>query len=119
MPPTTIGATRPHRRRSESPDVDTETVIGLLDDDDTRCILTALEEPRTAQEIMAACDIPRSTAYRKLDELADAGLVEQRIRPSVAGNHASEYARSFDGVHIHITEENAFEVALAPRTGPA
>lgn len=115
MSPTTTGARRRESGRSGSTPVDAGTVVGLLDDDDTRRILTALEEPRTAQEVMARCDIPRSTAYRKLDELADAGLVEQRVRPSVAGNHASEYARSFDGVHIRITDENTFEAALAPR----
>lgn len=91
-------------------------MISLLDDDDARQILTALAEPQTAQEIMADCDIPRSTAYRKLDELADAGLVEERIRPSATGNHASEYARAFDDVRIHITGDREYEVAIQPRT---
>jgi predicted transcriptional regulator len=85
--------------------LDAETVFSLLDDEDTRAILGALHEPRTARELMTACDIPRSTTYRKLDDLVDAGLVAQRIRPSRSGNHASEYARTIDGVHVDLSSD--------------
>lgn len=91
----------PPSGESESPD--TATVFRLLDDGDARAILRTLQEPRTARELMTACDIPRSTVYRKLDELVDAGLVDQRVRPSRNGNHASEYARTVEGVHVDLS----------------
>lgn len=92
--------------RERAPDqLDPATVFDLLDDAGTRAILSALHEPRTARELMTACDIPRSTTYRKLDELVDAGLVTRRIRPSRSGNHASEYARTVDGVHVDLSTD--------------
>ncbi|WP_276259139.1 winged helix-turn-helix domain-containing protein [Haloglomus litoreum] len=80
-----------------------ETVLGALEDADCRAILDATsEDALTASEVAAACDLPTSTTYRKLDRLADAALIEERVRIRRSGKHASEYVRAVDDVVVTV-----------------
>jgi DNA-binding transcriptional ArsR family regulator len=76
-----------------SPDVD--TVFELLKSESTRGIVRALEGPMTAAEVAEACGIPRSTAYRKLQAMAEAGLVRKQ-----EGDDAARYAVDFEAVVV-------------------
>lgn len=81
--------------------VDCESVFTALEDPDCRTLLEATtDEALTAQELTERCDIPRSTTYRKIELLADAGLLEEQIRLRADGKHASEYQRAFDGLIV-------------------
>ena len=81
--------------------VDAQAVLAALDDDACRAILGATsEESLTATELSEQCDIPMSTAYRKVEKLTDADLVEERVRINTSGKHATEYHKCFDDVHI-------------------
>jgi DNA-binding transcriptional ArsR family regulator len=92
------------------------TVLDALDDAACLAILEATsDEVLTANEISERCELPLSTAYRKLDVLEDAGLIAERTRLSRAGKHASEYARLVDEVTISIGAEGAVEVRTVPR----
>lgn len=82
------------------------TVLDLLADEVARSILATLDEPMTTQELAAACDIPRSTAYRKVDRLQEAGLVTDRIRVSPDGRHPHLYTRAASEVHLQVTLED-------------
>ncbi|WP_226040575.1 helix-turn-helix domain-containing protein [Natrinema sp. DC36] len=83
--------------------VDPQTVIAALDDDDCRAILEATtEEPLTATELSEQCDIPMSTAYRKVEMLTEAELVDERVRINTSGKHATEYCKSFDNVLVSV-----------------
>lgn len=96
-----------------------ETVLGALEDPDCRAILDeAGDSALTASEVAAACDLPTSTTYRKLDILMEASLVEERVRIRRSGKHASEYVRAVDdvvvtmgpdGVAVHLGEAAAAE----------
>jgi predicted transcriptional regulator len=81
--------------------VDCESVFTALEDPDCRTLLEATtDEALTAQELTERCDIPRSTTYRKVEQLADAGLLDEQIRLRADGKHASEYQRAFDGLVV-------------------
>ena len=83
--------------------VDAGTVLGALEDDACRAILEATnEESLTATELSEQCDIPMSTAYRKVEKLTEADLVEERVRINTSGKHATEYRKSFDDVLVSV-----------------
>jgi len=93
---------------------DCETVLTALEDPDRRALLEATaEEALTAGELIERCDVPRSTTYRKLERLTEAGLLEERIRLSPDGKHASEYRRTFDDVTISLCESDGMTVGLS------
>jgi response regulator of citrate/malate metabolism len=74
----------------------TPTVITLLSDADCRELLATADTPMTAAELIDACDIPRATVYRKLNRLADAGLVGTSRRLRKQGRSPTEYQRQVD-----------------------
>lgn len=76
-----------------SPDV--ETVFDLLKSESARRIVCTIEEPMTAAEVADACGIPRSTAYRKLQAMAEAGLLRKQ-----EGGDAARYAVDFEVVVV-------------------
>ncbi|MEF8778278.1 MAG: helix-turn-helix domain-containing protein [Natronomonas sp.] len=100
--------------RSEPSSADTEAVLTALDDPDCRAILEATaEEPLTAGELSDRCEIPRSTAYRKVEQLTEAGLLEERVRLSASGKHASEYRRTFDNVTVSLSDSEGITIGLS------
>jgi predicted DNA-binding ArsR family transcriptional regulator len=92
---------------------DPETVLEALDDEDCReMIFTITNQPMTARELSAACDLPLSTTYRKLELLNDASLVEGQTRICTDGKNAQQYVRAFESVVIDIADDGTLEVAL-------
>lgn len=76
-------------------------LLAALDDEDSRAILRATaDEARSASELAEDCDLPPSTAYRKLERLTDVGLLGQRTRIRTTGKHVSEYRRVVDEVVV-------------------
>jgi DNA-binding transcriptional ArsR family regulator len=103
--------------RSDAESVDTEAVLAALEDPDCRALLeAAAEEPLTAGELTDRCEIPRSTTYRKLERLTEAGLLEERVRLSTDGKHASEYRLTFDDVTVSLSEADGITVGLSGST---
>ena len=94
--------------------VDPETVLAALEDPDCRALLEATaDEALTAGELIERCGVPRSTTYRKLDRLTEAGLLEESIRISPDGKHANEYRRTFDDVTISLNDRESATVGLS------
>ena len=92
-----------------------QCVLDVLHDADCRAILRATGETAlSANEVAETCDLAQSTAYRKLDLLTDAGLVEERTRLRRSGKHASEYVRAVDGVTVSLDAEDGVRVRLSP-----
>lgn len=96
----------------EEPSPALQPLLDALDDPDCRTILRALDRPMTTQELMDACDLSQTTAYRKLDRLDEAGLVEGRIDVRDDGHHTTRYDRAFAGVVIGLTDDDLFEVTV-------
>lgn len=102
------------RRGDEAPRLAADAALEALDDPDCRALLEAATgRARTAGELIELSGVPRSTTYRKLDQLVEAGLLEERVRVSSAGDHASEYCRTVDDVVVSITETGGVTVGTA------
>lgn len=82
-------------------------------DDDCRTILKAIEEDRkTVSEISDECDIPLSTVYRKVNELEDAGMIEQKNRLCQGSKPENVYDLCFEGAVIGIDDGGDVEVTF-------
>lgn len=91
--------------------------LQAVDDSDCRDILNAIEgEAKAVKEVSEECDVPLSTAYRKINRLHEAGLIEEKVRLSGAGNHTNVYEQSFEGALITLTDDGEFEVELVGTT---
>jgi DNA-binding transcriptional ArsR family regulator len=100
-------------RADDEPESDPEAVFGALEDEDCRAIIRTLSEPMTAEEISEATDIPKSTTYRKLELLTEAGLLAEGVEIRSDGQHASQYAVAFDEVHVSLSPDREFEIELS------
>jgi DNA-binding transcriptional ArsR family regulator len=89
-----------------------QAVLDALDDPDCRAIVRRLERPMTAAELSAACEMPSSTTYRKLELLSDASLVEERIEVRTDGQHTTRYALAFEAVRVALDEDRTFELDI-------
>ncbi|MFB6160522.1 MAG: helix-turn-helix domain-containing protein [Haloferacaceae archaeon] len=91
-------------------------LLDALDDADCRAILAATsDEALSAKEVAGTCDLPLSTAYRKLGLLVDVGMIEERTRIRRHGKHASEYVRSVDEVVVALGARGELEIAVDRR----
>lgn len=87
-------------------------VLDALDDADCRTILRETAEPMTATELIDACEIPRSTLYRKLELLSRASLVREQDTINPGGGRITKYERDFDDVTISMDEDDDFSVTV-------
>lgn len=95
---------------------DVQTLFDCLSCADCQCILRHLDGPKTAEELAEACDIPRSTIYRKLTLLERAALVEKR---SGRDGDPARFVVAFDEAVVELDDDDReFEVSVSepPRT---
>jgi DNA-binding transcriptional ArsR family regulator len=92
--------TRQAAKLSLGTDASVDAVVGVLNDPDCRRLLAHLGEPRTAGEVGRQCNLPRSTTYRKLGQLSDVGLLEERHRIRSDGNRVTRYVRAVERLHL-------------------
>lgn len=103
----------------DAPSVDSEAALGALNDPDCRDVLAAATgKARTAGELKETCGIPRSTLYRKIDRLTDAGILEEGVRLSPNGAHASEYRCAVEAITVSLSADAGAEVGTG-LAGPA
>ncbi|WP_255198398.1 winged helix-turn-helix domain-containing protein [Halorarius litoreus] len=91
---------------------DLQVVLDALDDPDCRRIIKTLDQPMTASEISETCDIPRSTAYRKLELLSEASLVDERVEVRSDGHHTSRYVVNFAAVTLGLDDDRDIEITV-------
>lgn len=97
---------------TESALIDRSQVILALADADCRRILDAIataDEPKTVSELVEQCSLSTATAYRKVDLLVDAGLLDESIRVNHDGRNATEYTLGMTSITITFT--SGLEVA--------
>lgn len=97
---------------ADEEDPDLVEILGALYDEDCRRIVEALEEPRTASELLERVDIPRSTLYRKLDQLTDATLLYEGTEIRRDGSHAGRYEVDFREVVVTCDETRHLDVEV-------
>jgi response regulator of citrate/malate metabolism len=100
-------------------DSEISTLLGALEDADCRAILEATsDQALSAGELCEACEMSSSTGYRKVDQLTEAGLLEESIRLDADGAHESEYRLAVSDMAIELAD--GVELTLSPdQTGPA
>jgi predicted transcriptional regulator len=82
-----------------------ETVVGLLDDDHVRTILTATStEALSASELSERCDVSESTIYRRVERLRDATLLVEQTRPRADGHHETVYVANLDSFEVTLRD---------------
>ena len=89
-----------------------ETVVELLDDEYARDILTATSvDALSAKELSDHCDVSQATVYRRVERLAEAGLVDERTRPRADGHHDTVYVAALDELSVRLRDgELVFDV---------
>lgn len=97
-----------------------DQVFEALDDPHCRAIISATsEETLTATEVSERCDLPGSTAYRKLELLTEAGFLDEMTRMSHSGRHPKEYACRVTDVVITLGRSGEIELKISYREGQA
>lgn len=97
-------------RRGDRPDA--PTVVGALDDEQCRALLSALGEPRSVQGLAERADVPLSTTYRKVARLKRAHLVEERTEIREGGHHRTAYVRDFERIVLEMDEDERLDVSI-------
>jgi response regulator of citrate/malate metabolism len=75
----------------------------ITDEESRQIFRETRSEALTAKELSERCDIATSTAYRKLEQLVDIGLLEEQIRFNCTTKHAREYTHDIDGIELDVT----------------
>lgn len=91
---------------------DVQTVLDALHDQDCRTIIRHLDEPMTAQELAKHTDIPQSTAYRKLDKLTEATILDERTEIRSDGHHTTRYVIDIEEVRFTLEDTREFTIEL-------
>lgn len=91
---------------------DLEAVLNALGDSTCRMIIAEIDNPMTATELSAACDIPLSTVYRKLDTLCEVSLLSKVTDIQESGGHTTKYRIAFEKLTMEQTENNEIIVSI-------
>ncbi|MFC7045875.1 ArsR/SmtB family transcription factor [Halobacteriaceae archaeon GCM10025711] len=106
-------------RNGSTDDPDAGTVLAALNDERCRRLIASLDRPLTATELADRCGIPQSTVYRKLELLAEAGLVAGRVHFGRGSPHIRRYSLDFETVTVSLRRDRTLTVAVEkPSTGP-
>lgn len=101
------------RSEQESTEPTTAELLELLGDEYTRRVLEAVaEKPRSGRAVADVADVSRPTAYRRLNDLRDAGLVTGEMVISQDGQHHERFEVARDCIDISL-ESGAIEAAVS------
>lgn len=70
----------------------------------------------TATEVAEACEVSRSTAYRKLDLLSDASLVDERVEIGSDGGRRTRYVVDFEAIEVARDDDRSLTVTVERET---
>lgn len=102
---TQLSATERSPTDDDSP-VSEQSLLELLGDEYTRRVLQAVtEQPRSGNEVVDAADVSKATAYRRLGDLEDAGLVSSEMVFDPDGHHHERFHAVVDSIGIEFGTE--------------
>ena len=111
--PSTTGQTGTQRETERVAEI--ATLLSALEDDDCRAILEATsDEALSTAELCEQCDLSTSSAYRKVDELTEVGLLEESVRLRPSESHTSEYQLAVSQLEISLGN-GQLELSVTPR----
>ncbi|WP_089810744.1 winged helix-turn-helix domain-containing protein [Halogeometricum rufum] len=89
------------------------TLVELLGDEYVReCLAAIRSEPKAARTIAEERDISRSTVYRRLERLQDAGLVRTEMTYDERGHHRRVFDAVVEGVELEL-DGDGFSVRVS------
>ena len=90
-----VNTTSTSQRQSdwaEEIDLSASELFELFGDEYTRRVYEAItEQPRSGRAVAEAADVSRATAYRRLNDLRDAGLVRTEMMICEDGHHKERF----------------------------
>ncbi|WP_336037330.1 ArsR/SmtB family transcription factor [Halobacterium yunchengense] len=93
------------RTRTDAPDPSTDELLDLFGDQYTRRVFEAVsDEPCSGREVAETADISRATAYRRLNDLKDAGLVTSQMMVRKDGNHWERYEATVTELSVTVDD---------------
>jgi len=93
--------------------------LDAVGDEDCKTILDAVrEEAKTIPELSEECDIPLSTAYRKVNRLQEAELLAEKNRLPENCRPKNVYELCFDGAVVTMAGDEGFAVEFVDETEP-
>jgi len=103
-PSTTVPAgSQGETERVAESEAEIATLLSALEDDDCRAILEATsDQALSTAELCEQCDLSTSSAYRKVDELTEAGLLQESVRLRPSDAHTSEYRLAVSKLEISL-----------------
>jgi DNA-binding transcriptional ArsR family regulator len=97
---------------TDSREYDAESLLELLGDEYTQRVLAAIgDDAVTGSELIDRSGVSKATAYRRLDDLQDAGLVESTLHIDPNGHHCEQYQLAVDHLAISFSADG-FEVTV-------
>lgn len=84
---------------------DPQLALDLLADERARKIVRIAATPMSVSEIADRLDLPLSTAYRKVEKLEAAGLLE-RVTPDADSGPPDRYRKSVEAITIRLHEDD-------------
>jgi DNA-binding transcriptional ArsR family regulator len=83
---------KPATDRTEDVSLSASELFDLFGDEYTRRVYEAIaNQPRSGRAVAEAADVSRATAYRRLNELRDAGLVRTEMMICDGGHHKERF----------------------------
>ncbi len=86
-------------------DLTTDELLDLFGDEYTRRVYEAIaEQPRCGRRVAEAVDVSRPTAYRRLNDLRDAGLVRTEMSICEDGHHREQFEAVSTSLTVSLDE---------------
>lgn len=96
-------SSRVRERRSGDDRPATADLLSVLADETCRRIVERTADGwHSVDDLVAACEASQSTVYRKVDELADIGVLDESTRIRSSGAHTTVYTCSITDVHVSL-----------------
>ena len=103
-----------HNHTEESvPELSAEQLLDLFGDAYTRRVFEAVSErPRCGRAVAEAAEVSRATAYRRLNDLRDAGLVTSEYQVASDGHHRKRFTASAQHLSVSL-DDGDIEAAVS------
>ncbi|MDS0260927.1 winged helix-turn-helix domain-containing protein [Haloarcula sp. S1CR25-12] len=87
-------------------DLSTAELFDLFGDQYTRRVYEAVaEQPRCGRAVAEAADVSRPTAYRRLNDLRDAGLVRTERTICMDGHHREQFEAVATSIVVSVDQD--------------
>lgn len=89
-----------------------EDILNTIGDEMARRVLIGVSEnPQSAKELAANCDMSLPTVYRRVDLLKEYDLITEKTVVADDGNHYKQYQSNFDSTLISLGDDE-FDVEI-------